>query len=313
MHSSQRKPHYNKQYNSNNHHNHQNNNHHNHHQNNNKPANTEKTETIIANLNDYMFTTKNLIRFTKHMITPNMYFKQEKYKQETQNTLKQEKQNSQRQNSQRQNTQRQNTLKQDKYFPKQKDSLFWCFYILKNGYSKYEMEINNQYFTVEKQEKFKYITMLRNKKDILKIHKIKPFTELEDDLANKEKISVKTFFALCILENINVLFVDKRKIMELFTFDVDADHPIHIVHRGSSDHYIELDVTEEMIQKYRDTYYKMESCDAKLKSMGSYKLDELVELCKKLDISIINEKKDKEGKSKKMTKSEIYERLVLHY
>jgi hypothetical protein len=243
MHSSQRKPHY-KQYNSNNH---QNNNHYNHHHNNNKPANTEKTETIIANLNDYMFTTKNLIRFTKHMITANMYFKQEKQNTQRQNTLKQEKQ---RQEKQRQEKP-QKTLKQDKYFPKQKDSLFWCFYILKNGYSKYEMEINNQYFTVEKQEKFKYITMLRNKKDILKIHKIKPFTELEDDLANKEKISVKTFFALCILENINVLFVDKRKIMELFTFDVDAEHPIHIVHRGLHDHYIELDVTEEMIQKYK--------------------------------------------------------------
>jgi hypothetical protein len=251
------------------------------------------------------------------MITPTMYFKPEKQQRQGQNTLKQEKQNTQRQNTLKQEKQRQEkpqkTLKQDKYFPKQKDSLFWCFYILKNGYSKYEMEINNQYFTVEKQEKFKYITMLRDKKDILKIHKIKPFTELEDDLANKEKISVKTFFALCILENINVLFVDKRKIMELFTFDVDADHPIHIVHRLSHDHYIELDVTEEMIQKYRETYYKMESCDAKLKSMGSYKLDELVELCKKLDISIINEKKDKEGKNKKMTKSEIYERLVLHY
>ena len=51
--------------------------------------------------------------------------------------------------------------KQTVFYPKQKDSLFWCFYILKNGFSNYEMEINNQYFVVEKTEKFKYLARLR--------------------------------------------------------------------------------------------------------------------------------------------------------
>jgi hypothetical protein len=49
---------------------------------------------------------------------------------------------------------------------------------------------------------------LRKNKDILRIHKIKPLTELEDDLANKDKISIKTFVALCIFENINILLVN---------------------------------------------------------------------------------------------------------
>ena len=197
------------------------------------------------------------------------------------------------------------------YKPKQKDSLFWCFYILKNGFFNYEMEINNQYFVVEKKEKFKYIELLRKNKDILKIHKIKPLTELEDDLANKDKISIKTFFALCIFENINILLVNNRKINELLCSDIE---PINIVHRNNKtyEHSIELDPTNEIIQKYRDTYYKMSSFEGTLKGIGSYKLEELIELCIKLNINIEALKVEEKGKQK-MTKKDIYNLLVLNY
>ena len=195
----------------------------------------------------------------------------------------------------------------EKYYPKQKDSLFWCFYILKHGYFNYEMEINNNYFVVEKTEKFKYIELLRKNKDILKIHKIKPFTLLEDDLANKDKISIKTFFALCVLEKLNVLLVDKRKYIDLLCADVDDSNPIHVIHKNhqTTNHYIEVNASAEIINKYKQTYYKMDCLDSKLKSVGSYKLDELIELCNKLDININNQKKQ--------TKGDIYNLLVLHY
>ena len=197
------------------------------------------------------------------------------------------------------------------YKPTQKDSLFWCFYILKHGYSNYEMEISGQYFVIEKREKFKYIELLRKNKELLKIHQIKPFTELEDDLANKDKISVKTFFALCILESINVLLVDKRKIFELTCIDIDKTHPVNVIHRNSKnyEHHIELNINDDMLIKYRNTYYKVATLDTLIKSIGSYKLDELIELCKKLDIDIST---IKEGK-KKMTKKDVYELLVLNY
>jgi hypothetical protein len=201
------------------------------------------------------------------------------------------------------------SLKQqtEKYYPKQKDSLFWCFYILKHGYFKYEMEISNNYFVVEKTEKYKYIELLRKNKDILKIHKIKPFTLLEDDLANKDKISIKTFFALCVLEKMNILLVDNHKYFELLS---DDDSPLHVIHknRQTLNHYIEVNTNTEIINKYKQTYYKLDCLDSKLKAIGSYKLDELVDLCNKLDINInIN------NSQKKHTKADIYNLLVLHY
>ena len=285
---------------------------------------------IIFDLQDYMFTSKNIQRYTKHMIQIDIkpksvtVEKMDKLIQPQKHIVEKkmdkliqpQKQIVEKKMDKLIQPQKQIVEKKKEtiYKPKQKDSLFWCFYILKNGFSNYEMEINNQYFIVEKNEKFKYIEILRKNKDQLKIHKIKPLTELEDDLANKDKISIKTFFALCMLEHINILLVNKRKVYELLCTDIDNNHPINIVYRNGEtyEHSIQLDVTEDIIKKYRETYYKMSSFDATLKSMGSYKLEELLDLCKKLDINIDDYKNNKEGK-KKLTKKDIYELLVLNY
>ena len=248
-------------------------------------------------LNKNMFNSKNLRQFTKHMIDISC-ISNEKNTTIIRQT-KQIKQTKLNVNS---------LLKDTIYKPFKKDSLFWCFYILKYGFSKYEMEVGNQHFSIEKQEKFKYIDVLRktSNKDLLKIHKIKPLSLLEDDLANQEKISIKTFFALCIIENMNIILIDKRKIYEVLTTD---EPKIHVVHRNSItyEHHIELDVPADKINMYKETYYKMSNFDSSLKAMSSYKVEELLELCKKLEINTdIKEKK-------KMTKKDIYELLVQQF
>ena len=245
-------------------------------------------------LNKNMFNIKNLRQFTKHVIN----FSNEKNITNS-STIKQRKEPKQVIAS---------LSKDTIYKPFKKDSLFWCFYILKYGFSKYEMEVGNQHFPIEKKEKFKYIDELRktSNKDLLKIHKIKPLSLLEDDLANQEKISIKTFFALCIIENMNVILIDKRKIYEVLT----TDNPkTYIIHRNSItyEHHIELDVLTEKINMYKETYYNMSNFDTSLKAMSSYKVEELLELCKKLEINTdIKEKK-------KMSKKDIYELLVQQF
>jgi hypothetical protein len=247
-------------------------------------------------LNKNMFNGKNLRQFTKHIIQFSSCVTSSNEKKCKKDDIKQRKQNVA------------SLLKDTIYKPLKKDSLFWCFYILKYGLSKYEMEVGNQYFSIEKQEKFKYIDELRksSNKDLLKIHKIKPLSLLEDDLANQERISIKTFFALCILENMNIILVDKRKVYEILTTD---QAKIHVIHRNSItyEHYIELDVPEDKINVYKETYYKMSNFDSSLKAMSSYKVEELLELCKKLEINTdIKEKK-------KMAKKDIYELLVQQF
>jgi hypothetical protein len=163
------------------------------------------------------------------------------------------------------------------------------------------MECNNQYFIIEKQEKYKYIEYLRQEKNknLLKLFKIRPLLDLENDLANKDKITLKTFFALCLIEGINVMIVDNRKIYEL----IGNDDKINIIHYNSNDYYIELKSDKNEIDKYRTNYFIMPSFDYKLKSISSYKIDELVDICKKLNINLENNKNDK----KKLLKKDIYE------
>lgn len=265
---------------------------------------------LINELQDYMFTLNNLNSFTKHIIHIDVA-----PKASTQNIIETMPKNIPKppiiEKKIIENKRKIETI----YKPKQKDSLFWCLYILKHGYFNYEMEINGQYFVVEKQEKFKYIDMLRKNKELLKIHKIKPFTELEDDLANKDKISVKTFFALCILENINVLLVDKRKMFEITCTDIDNEHPVHVIHKNNKtmEHHIELNITDDKLQHYRDTYYKCDTLDSTIKAISSYKLNELIDLCKKLDIDITKYVKTEGETKKKITKKSVYEILVQNY
>ncbi len=192
------------------------------------------------------------------------------------------------------------------YKPKQKDTLFWCYYIMKYGFSNYEMEIHNQYFSVEMKEKYDCIAAVRetDNKNILKIHKIKPLSDVETDLSANPRISLKTFFALCAISKLNVILVDKRKIFEISSSDSGETFVVHKNPYGG-DYWLELDQTPEMIAKYRNEYFNVLGFEQGLKALSSYKMDELVELAKRFDIKIV------EGK--KYLKKDIYELILAAY
>ena len=135
------------------------------------------TENIITNLQDYMFTSDNLSRLTKHMIQLDLKPKQKTPLLDTNDQpISKTNENNKQTHFHKVTKDKAAPKKETIYRPRQKDSLFWCFYILKNGFSNYEMEINNQYFVVEKTEKFKYIDLIRKNKDIWIRHSLKSIT-----------------------------------------------------------------------------------------------------------------------------------------
>lgn len=260
---------------------------------------TSNVYNVVDSLQDYMFTRSNLEQYTKDMYI----FSKNQKPNKTLGEYKKE------------HTLTKMTPKQinNIYKPLKKDSLFWCFFILKYGFTKYEMDIGSQQFTIEKTEKFANIELLRTKenKDLLKIHKIKPLSDLEDDLSNSERITIKTFFALCIVHKINILLVDGQKIYQ----SINNDEPlINVVHRNSKsyEHYIELNVSNDTINNFRENYYNVSGFDSGLKSISSYKVEELHNLCKKLNITNALESLSN-TKSKKLTKKDIYELIVQNF
>jgi hypothetical protein len=192
------------------------------------------------------------------------------------------------------------------FFPREKDSLFWCFYIIKHGFSKYEFPKTTS-FENEKREKFALIEFLRTKKQVLKDKKIKNIREdIEDELANKEKIGMKTFLALCIAENINVLFIHKRKCFHLSNeLEKSEKAEYHVIHQKDHQKYAyELNTTPEKCDDYITNYFQWETLDKPLKAFSSYKLSELLDICKKMVIPL--------PKDKKIGKKELYELILFH-
>lgn len=187
-----------------------------------------------------------------------------------------------------------NIEKNNLYKIYQFDGLFWCFYAIKNGIMNYEMNISTDSFKIEKEEKFKCIELIRNNRELLKINKIKSISFLENELGNEKKISLKTFFALCIISNINIYYVDGRKVN---FYMCDENSPINIVTKNFNNpnnsnkkikdtYFIDLNVCENKILEYKQNYLVLETFDEKLKSISSYKLSELIEICNKLNIDL---------------------------
>jgi hypothetical protein len=190
------------------------------------------------------------------------------------------------------------------FTPTQKDTLFWCFYILKYGENNYEM-LDNINIVLEKKLKIDYIEKIRKEKQIVKSYKFATLTHLENQLANEEKIDLSTFFTLCVIENINVLYVCKKTYFELLM----NDDKIHIIHR--LDNYSKFGyegIEQSKIELYRSTLFKVDNVVKPVKTISSYKVSELVEFCVKLGIEIYIKDTNK-NKSKK----DLYESLIQYF
>jgi len=199
------------------------------------------------------------------------------------------------------------------YFtPVQKDTLFWCFYIVYKGYQAYEYETN--YFTAEQQFKIQTIERVKKgeNKNVLKENKIsKNF--LEGGLMSN--IKPKILHALCLFYNINIFYIHKKTYYEILT---NIDKPIHVIkYNNDTNNYsvglhINTNITEKKtlidylpyIEKIKSSFLKLDNLDKPLKAITTYSVGDLVKICEKLDISILNDS------NKKKTKAELYANIL---
>jgi hypothetical protein len=171
--------------------------------------------------------------------------------------------------------------KSDIFFPREKDKLFWCFYIMKHGIEGY-LNFGTINIVIEKKLKIEYIELLRNKKQLLKDNKIAPLSHVENFLLNEFRIDMKTFLALCVYENLNMIHVHKNTYYELLLDDhLDENSEVHIITRF--DEPLKYGYKLGKRDSIKDLY-KIENLNKPIKAMTSYKLDELVDICKKLKI-----------------------------
>lgn len=181
----------------------------------------------------------------------------------------------------------------DIFFPKQRDQVFWCFYVILNDITNYDMVHN--YFTTEKETKYKWIEEFRGKKELFKPIKVSR-NLVEDELANAKTISMASIKALCHLKDVNVFYIDDKKYYEMLTND---EKPIYVIEKIDGKYGMKQNIPKEKFDYYRTHYWKLENLDKPLKAVSSYKADELRDICKRLHIDALN-----------MTKPQMYEKIL---
>jgi hypothetical protein len=189
------------------------------------------------------------------------------------------------------------------FIPREKDTLFWCFYLMKHGDVKYEM-LEYKNILTEKTLKIEYIEKIRKEKQTVKTYKFATLTHIENNLANENQLDVKTFLTLCAIENLNILFVKNKTYYELLMNDTNELHTVHLLQNYKYGH----EINPTGAKQIKTTLYQLDNIDKPIKSMSGYKLSELVEICEKLALDIINKETNK-SKNKK----ELYEAIIQYF
>jgi hypothetical protein len=201
--------------------------------------------------------------------------------------------------------------KKSLFIPREKDTLFWCFYIIKNGDVKYET-LYNKNEVIEKQIKITYIEKIRKEKQTLKIYKFDSITSIESNLLNDNFINRKTFLSLCALENINIIYISKKTYFELIMNDSNEVFIVHEINNSLNGKYnikygFEMgDV--EIISGIKNSLYSVDNIDKPIKAFSSYKTQELIDICNKLAIEVINN-----DTNKKKSKKDLYEGIIQYF
>ena len=184
------------------------------------------------------------------------------------------------------------------------DTLFWCFYIMKNGIISYEM-MPHKNVVGEKKIKFEYVeSLVRKNKDFIKKYKFTTISNIENVLANENRLDLGTFITLCALEDLNIIFVNKKTYFEL---TMNESGIKYIVRNVNGTYGFETGEAAD-IAKITSEFIKIDNISKPLKSISSYKVNELIEMNNKLGLDIKHSVSDKNK-----TKNDLYEQLFKYF
>ena len=206
------------------------------------------------------------------------------------------------------------TMSKYLYTPNVKnDTLLWCAYIMIHGIEKFECVENH--YTESNAFKFQMVDYIRARKTLLKPHKISA-SSVEESLVHKPYITLETFQGIAVCYNLSVCIIQDRKIFEVGRSDNDKNTFILEKIRGKFGVYLGMAGTamkSALLAHVRDTYWSMENISSPIRSISAYKVQDLIDICRKLEIpetkvvlgdfgSIVSQKKK--------TKPELYEDIV---
>lgn len=187
------------------------------------------------------------------------------------------------------------TTIKDVFFPKYKDKLFWCYYILRYGKTHYE-NINIHPFKIEKKIKEECIALLNDNKTKLKERRLK--YEI-NDLLCEPYISLNMFFALCCASCINVVLVRDKTYYKMID---NTEETINYIYQDNNYGY---GIKKNPPCDLTKTHLEAISLLKPVRAISAYKLPEIENMCSILDIKL----HDSHGK--RITKNELYNKIKM--
>ena len=105
------------------------------------------------------------------------------------------------------------------------------------------------------------------------------------------------------------MVIDNRKLYEYKNNDTDIYYIVNKV-KDETKYTLDLNPSIEVMNTYRENYFKMETVGYEIKAISYYKVSELMEIVNKLNINIEPISMDSK---KKKSKKEIYELIIHHF
>ena len=184
------------------------------------------------------------------------------------------------------------------FVPTEKDTLFWCWVLFSSGYKTYEVERHHP-FKYEQKSKINLVHTIRENKSKLKEYKLK-VKQIETYLMDKI-INIETMMAISIIHNYNFLYIGERVYYENI---IDEDNKTIVVKEiVKNKQYAILMDTSINTNSFKKTRLSIDRINKPLKAISGYKLKELQDICKTLNIPYLTEKE------KNIKKKEMYKKI----
>jgi hypothetical protein len=187
------------------------------------------------------------------------------------------------------------------FLPRQQDTLFWCIFIIVNGFNEYN-EIQRNYGVVELEIKKKIADYLKDnssnmKQTNYKITKIKIQEIMSELLTSQKMTSYECLLAMCVFYKINIAIIfSNDKIMTEFISSNDEETPFYILNKDSYGKY-KVDTVKKTwkeIQEMKQTRVCLDNYLKPMKSISNYTIPNLEELATKLGVFDVTNKYKKQ-------------------
>jgi hypothetical protein len=236
------------------------------------------TSNLFNQLNKYALDDNNLQQLLIHSYYPK--------KTNIQNKIQPKKEDKSKKN-------------EDFFIPDEKDSIFWCWFIFKYGFSEYEILKKNT-FTTEKEYKINFIEKVRKGKHILKKLKMK-LTDIEGNLSSEPNLSIKSLESMLIIEEYNFTYMNDKIFYENL---IKPEHKNCIIKYFPNKDKCGLFLDKDKLFEYRNKLFVVDNISKPIKGISNYKAQELKDICKKLNIDIMK------TPTKTKTKKELYQLVI---